>query len=294
MKRLCVILLAAALLSALSACGKTTVPAETEKGNAAPQSAESAVTASAQNPGQTSSGEAPVQADKAEKEASYPFEDADGRVHHLIYLNDELVETEHDAYTYPAEPKGAYYPIAEVLEQFGVECLYDESAGMLKTRLNGQTITCKTDSTDIVVGKTTLGGTAPEIVDGCLFVPSYTFMQLMDAVVDFTSDRSGVTIDTGMKIDKKNSGTDGLSLSEGTAGSLGKVLHTGNAACSCCGGTGRAICTSCYGTGGTTQYIQARDPISGQYTIQSRRAFCSRCGGSGRVACPLCGGSGSR
>jgi len=285
MKRLCVILLAAALLLTLSACGKTAAPAETDKGNAAAPTRE-AEPASAE--------EAPAPADETEKDVSYPFEDEDGRVHHLIYINDALVETEHDAYTYPSEPKGAYYPIAEVLEQLGVECLYDESAGMLKTKLNGQTITCKTDSTDIVVGKTTLGGTAPEIVDGCMFVPSYTFMQLMDAVVDFTSDRSGVTIDTDMEIDKASSGTEGLSLSESTVGNLGEVLYTGNAACSCCGGTGRAICTSCYGTGGTTQYIQARDPVSGQYTIQSSRAFCSRCGGSGRTTCPMCGGSGSR
>lgn len=270
MKKLFVILLAAALLSTLSACGTT-----------APQPAEPAVIA-------------PAQTEETEKEASYPFEDADGRVHHLIYINDALVKTEHDAYTYPAKPKGAYYPIAEVLEQLGVECLYDESSGMLKTRLNGQTITCKTDSTDIVVGKTTLGGTAPEIVDGCMFVPSYTFMQLLDAVVDFTSDRSGVTIDTDMEIDKSSSGIDGLSLSEGAVGSLGGVLYTGNAACSCCGGTGRAICTSCYGTGGTTQYMQVRDPISGQYTVRSSRAFCSRCGGSGQTTCPVCGGSGRR
>jgi len=283
MKRLCTILLTAALLLSLSACGA-----------AVSQPAEPAVIAPTPETGPTSSEGEKAQADEAEKEASYPFEDTDGRVHHLIYINDELVETEHDAYTYPSEPKGAYYPIAEVLEQLGVECLYDESAGMLKTRLNGQTITCKTDSTDILVGKTTLGGTAPEIVDGCLFVPSYTFMQLMDAVVDFTSDRSGVTIDTDMAIDKNSSGIDGLSLSESTVGSLGEVLYTGNAACPCCGGTGRAICTSCYGTGGTTQYRQVKDPISGQYTVQSSRAFCSRCGGSGQATCPMCGGSGRR
>lgn len=283
MKKLCMILLNAALLLALSACGNT-----------ASQPAESTEVTPSQETEPTSSEEAPTQADETEKEVSYPFEDEEGRMHHLIYINDALVETEHDAYTYPAEPKGAYYPIAEVLEQLGVECLYDESVGMLKTRLNGQTITCKTDSTDIVVGKTTLGGTAPEIVDGCLFVPSYTFMQLMDAVVNFTSDRSGVTIDTDLEIDKNSSGIEGLSLSESALGSLGEVLYSGNAACSCCGGTGRAICTSCYGAGGTTQYMQARDPISGQYTIQSSRAFCSRCDGSGRATCPMCGGSGSR
>ena len=73
MKKLFVILLAAALLSTLSACGTT-----------APQPAEPAVIA-------------PAQTEETEKEASYPFEDADGRVHHLIYINDALVKTEHDA-----------------------------------------------------------------------------------------------------------------------------------------------------------------------------------------------------
>ena len=108
MKRLCVILLAAALLSALTACGNTAAPAETGKDTAAPQSAESAVSAPAQETEPASPEEAPAQAEETEKEAAYPFEDADGRVHHRIYINDALVETEHDAYSYPAEPKGAY------------------------------------------------------------------------------------------------------------------------------------------------------------------------------------------
>ncbi len=225
---------------------------------------------------------------------AYPFEDSEGRVHHQIYINGELVETDHDAYTYPDEPKGAYYPIVEILEHLGVECLFDEHLEALTTRINGQVITCKSDNSDIVVGKTTLGGAAPKYIDGCFYVPSYTFMHLLDAVVDFNTDRSGVTINTEKAIDTADSGTAGLSISAEAIPGLGEALYSGAQTCPTCGGTGRAICTSCSGTGGTTQYIQKRDPISGQMTIQSSRGFCSRCGASGRSTCPTCGGTGSR
>lgn len=229
-----------------------------------------------------------------EKEAEYPFEDDDGRIHYQIYINGELTETDHDAYTYPDEPKGAYYPIVEILEHLGVKCLFDEHLEALTTRVNGQVITCKSDSSDIVVGKTTLGGAAPEYIDGCFYVPSYTFMHLLDAVVDFTADRSGVTIKTDTAIDTADSGTAGLSISAEAVPDLGEALYTGAQACSSCGGTGRSICTSCSGTGGRVQYTQKRDPISGQMTIQSSRGFCSCCGASGRTTCPSCGGSGKR
>jgi len=233
-------------------------------------------------------------AEPEEIEVEYPFEDNDGRIHHQIYINGEMAETDHDAFTYPDEPKGAYYPIVEILEHLGVECLFDEHLEALTTQVNGQVITCKSDNSDIVVGKTTLGGTAPEYIDGCFYVPSYTFMHLLDAVVDFTADRSSVTITTDTAINAANSGTAGLSLSAEAVPGLGEALYTGSQACQSCGGTGRSICTSCSGTGGTTQYNQVRDPITGSYTMQSNRAFCSRCGGSGRSTCPTCGGSGSR
>ena len=234
----------------------------------------------------------PAEPEKIEVE--YPFEDNDGRIHHQIYINGEMAETDHDAFTSPDEPKGAYYPIVEILEHLGVECLFDEHLEALTTQVNGQVITCKSDNSDIVVGKTTLGGTAPEYIDGCFYVPSYTFMHLLDAVVDFTADRSSVTITTDTAINAANSGTAGLSLSAEAVPGLGEALYTGSQACPSCGGTGRSICTSCSGTGGTTQYNQVRDPITGSYTMQSNRAFCSRCGGSGRSTCPTCGGSGSR
>lgn len=228
------------------------------------------------------------------REAVYPFTDEEGRTHYQIYINGEMIQTEHDAYTYPDEPDGAYYPIVEILKHFGIECLFDEHMEALTTRVNGQIITCKTDSSDIVIGKYTLGGTSPEYIDGCFYVPSYTFMRLLDAVVDFTSDRSGVTITTETTIDTAASGTAGLSISAETVPDLGKPLYSGAQACPTCGGSGRAICTSCSGTGSSTQYAQVRDPISGQYTIRSNRVFCSHCGGSGRAVCPTCGGTGKR
>ena len=245
-------------------------------------------------PEATSEDTTPEATEMMTKEVSYPFEDDEGRVHHQIYINGELTQTDHDAYTYPDEPKGAYYPIVEILEHLGVECLFDEYLKALTTRVNGQVITCKSDNSEIVVGKSTLGGAAPEYVDGCFYVPSYTFMQLLDAIVDFTADRSGVTIKTDTVIDTADSGTAGLSISAEAVPGLGETHYTGAQACPSCGGTGRSICTSCSGTGGTTQYIQVRDPITGNYTVQNNRAVCSRCGGSGRTVCFTCGGTGSK
>lgn len=285
MKRTMITAMVLLLCLALCACSggqKQNAPSSTLQTDTAPPSVE------------PSSAAAVEPAEPEEKEAEYPFEDNEGRIHHQIYINDELVETDHDAYTYPDEPKGAYYPIVEILEHLGVECLFDEHLEALTTRVNGQVITCKSDSSDIVVGKTTLGGTVPEYIDGCFYVPSYTFMHLLDAVVDFTADRSGVTIKTEAVIDAADSGTEGLSISAEAVPGLGEALYTGAQACPSCGGTGRSLCTSCSGTGGITQYVQVRDPITGNYTIQNSRAVCSRCGGSGRTTCPTCGGTGSR
>ncbi|MEA4920827.1 MAG: hypothetical protein VB078_07895 [Clostridiaceae bacterium] len=281
MKKLYILLLAVFMCASLSGCGEKELQTSDE-GEASSDSI---------------SGD--TQADKAEAEsdeetAAYPFEDEEGRTHYQIYLNGSLIETDHDAYSYPEEPDGAYYPIVEILSQMGVECLFDEQIEALATRVNGQVITCRSDKTDIVIGKTTLGGTAPEYLDGCFYVPSFVFMHIIDAVVDFNSDRSGVTITTDTVIDASKSGTDGLSISSQSVFLLGEPVCTGSEACPTCGGTGRAVCTLCSGTGSSTQYSQTRDPISGQYAIRSTRVFCSRCGGSGRAVCPTCGGTGRK
>jgi len=237
------------------------------------------------------------QSDDALKEAteiSYPYEDGDGRIHHQLFINGDLVTTQHDPYTYLDNPKGTFYPIVEILDALEVECLFNESPATLTTKLNGQIITCRADNTDIVIGKTTLGGTAPEYIDGCFYVPSYTFMHLLDAVVDFTPNRSGVTITTDMVIDHGSSGTAGLSLSSQSVSRLGGALVTGADACPACGGTGKNICTFCSGLGSVTQYSQVYDPLTNQLKMQSSHVLCSRCGGSGRATCAICGGSGRR
>jgi hypothetical protein len=271
------ILSAIALLLCLTLCacsGDQSVAAPSNEPTSAPSQTDAPSQYVEPSPDSDSEPTAPpTPTEPEEKEAEYPFEDNDGRIHHQIYINGELVDTDHDAYTYPDEPKGAYYPIVETLEHLGVECLFDEHLEALTTRVNGQVITCKSDNSDIVVGKTTLGGTAPEYIDGCFYVPSYTFMHLLDA---------------------ENSSINGLSISAEAVPGLGEALYTGAQACHSCGGTGRAICTSCSGTGGQAQYVQVRDPITGSYTMQSNRAVCSRCGGGGRTTCPVCGGTGSR
>lgn len=294
MKRAMLAGLSLILCIALCSCADRQQSGTDAPSSVAPAQSEPVPDKSPVNSEPAQSEAAPNEAEPEAEAVTYPFEDDEGRVHHQIYINGELTETDHDAYTYPDEPKGAYYPIVEMLEHLGVECLFDEHLQTLTTRINGQIITCKRDNSDIVVGKTTLGGTAPEYIDGCFYVPSYTFMQLLDATVDFTSDRSSVTMTTDMVIDPDNSGTEGLSISPEAVTALGKQHYSGAEACPACGGIGESICTACSGTGSVTQFSQSRDPITGQMTIKNARAFCSRCGGSGRTTCSPCGGSGKR
>jgi len=244
--------------------------------------------------GPDNSEPAQSEAETETETVTYPFEDDEGRIHYQIYINSELTETDHDAYTYPDEPNGAYYPIVEILEHLGVECLFDEHLVTLTTKINDQVIICNSDNSDIVVGAATLGGTAPEYIDGCFYVPSYTFMHLLNATVDFTSDRSGVTMTTDTVIDPNTSGTEGLSISPEAVTALGEQHYSGAEACPACGGTGKSFCTACSGTGSVTQFSQSRDPITGQMAILSSHTLCSRCGGSGGTTCSLCGGSGKR
>lgn len=228
------------------------------------------------------------------EQLSYPYVDTDGRTRYQLYINGELLETQNDPYTYASEPDGAYYPIVEVLEYLGVECLFDEHVQTLTTKINGTVITCSTGNKDITVGKKTLGGTAPEYINECFFVPSYAFMELLDAVVDFNSDRSGVTITTDLAIDSATSGIQGLSISTEAANKTGEKLYSGSKACATCGGTGKSFCARCSGTGSVTQYLQNRNPATGQMTITSAKTICTACGGNGRTTCHRCGGSGKR
>lgn len=226
--------------------------------------------------------------------SEYPYVDTDGRNRYQLFINGELTTTQHDPYSYPENPNGVFYPIVEVLSELGVECLFDEEIGILTTKINDKTMLCSVGDEDIKIGNKTLGGTAPEYIDGCIYVPSYTFMELLDAVVDFTSERSGVTLVTNLTINQETSGVIGLSISPETAGKTGEKIYTGNDICVSCGGTGRCLCPVCSGTGTVTQYVQNRNHLTGQLSVISSKSICTACGGSGRRNCIACGGSGKR
>lgn len=285
MKKIFPFILAAVMALSLCSCGGND---SSGPGTSGQSGTSSSAAVSGKNTADASTTEEP----KTEQ-PSYPYVDTEGRTRYRLYINGKLAETQHDPYTYASEPNGAYYPIVEILGQLGVECLFDESIQTLTTKINGTVITCSSGNKDITVGKKTLGGTAPEYVEDCFFVPSYTFMELLNAVVDFNSDRSGATITTDLSIDQSTSGTQGLSISAESAEKIGEKKHTGAEACALCGGTGKSFCTRCSGTGSVTQYMQKRDPITGQMTITNTKTFCSFCSG-GRTVCHGCGGSGKR
>lgn len=270
MKRTPAVILAVILAFSLCSC-------------AAPYSSETNLSSQTEGTQTSAAGtESSVSGETQTEEIAYPYVDTEGRTRYQLYFNGELVETQHDPYTYASEPNGAYYPIVEIFEQLGVECLFDESLQTLTTKVNGTVITCSSGNKDITVGKKTLGGTAPEYIDGCFYVPSFTFMELLDAVVDFNSDRSGVTITTDLEINAADSGTAGLSISADTAGKIGEKLYSGSDACAVCGGTGKCLCARCSGTGSVTQYLQTRNPATGQMTVTNTKATCTACGGSGK------------
>lgn len=148
----------------------------------------------------------------------YPFEDEDGRTRYRLIINGETVDTDNLPFSVSGE-KGAYYPLEDTLAFFDVPCLINESSRAATGRVNGAVFKAQARVPEMTVGKVTLGpGSTPQYIDGCLYVPSYLFMELMDATVDFTSDRSGATLVTDITIDADKSSTDGLKLADHTFG----------------------------------------------------------------------------
>jgi hypothetical protein len=159
-----------------------------------------------------------------ETAALYPYEDEDGRIRHQLMINGELVETEHLPFSLPGE-KGAYYPLEDVLGHFGIRCLVNETSRSATGRVNGVKFTVQARWPKITVGKSTIESiVAPRYVDGCLYVPSFLFMELLDATVDFTADRAAATLVTDAAIDAKSATADGLTLPDHTYGGGGVQL----------------------------------------------------------------------
>ncbi len=148
----------------------------------------------------------------------FPYEDEAGRTRYQLIINGETVDTESLPFSISGE-KGAYYPLKDVLAFFDVPCLISESSRAATGRVNGTVFKAQAQMPEMTVGKLTLGsGSTPQYVDGCLYVPSYLFMELMDATVDFTSDLSGATLVTDITIDVDESTTKGLKLADNTFG----------------------------------------------------------------------------
>ena len=148
----------------------------------------------------------------------FPYVDEAGRTRYRLMINGELVETEHLPFSLPGE-KGAYYPLADVLDYFGVPCLMDENTHYATGRVNGSVFTAQGRLSHMTVGETSLDAeVTPHYIDGCLYVPSFLFMELMGAIVDFTPDRSAVTLDADLSIDTAASTADGLAIPVNTYG----------------------------------------------------------------------------
>lgn len=257
-------------------------------------------------PADTASKPAAVAENKAPQQ-SYPFEDDEGRMRYKLEINGSEVQTENLPFTYPDEPSGGYYPLEDVLSHLGVACLCSEDESMLTTKINGKVLKVTAGVAEMTYGSKMVKGfgtEAPVCIGNCLYVPSFLFMNIFDsAVVDFSSDRSTVTLETNATINLASSGTAGLSVPRaGTSGHVaagggsagGSSGSAGQSICPVCNGTGKSVCTYCGGTGTKIEYQQTYDPVSKSYKQTQKRVMCPRCGGSGQVTCPSCGGTGKK
>ncbi len=160
----------------------------------------------------------------------YPYTDDEGRLRYQLIINGNTVNTEHLPFSIEGE-KGAYYPLEDVLGFFDIPFIVNESSRAATGRVNGSVFKVQAGVPEMTVGKSTLGASvSPQCVDGCLYVPSFLFMELLGATVDFTPDRSGATLETDMDIDPETSTSDGLTLTDNTYGdgSVQLTLEAGN------------------------------------------------------------------
>lgn len=148
----------------------------------------------------------------------FPYTDEEGRLRYQLIINGNTVHTEHLPLSISGE-EGAYYPLEDVLGFFNIPFLIDDSSRAATGRVNGSVFKVQAGSPKMTVGKLTLeSSVSPQCVDGCLYVPSFLFMELLGATVDFTPDRSGATLVTDIAINPKESTLEGLTLADNTFG----------------------------------------------------------------------------
>ena len=149
---------------------------------------------------------------------AYPYSDEEGRMRYQLIINGNTVYTEHLPFSITGE-EGAYYPLEDVLGFFNIPFLINESSRAVTGRVNGSVFKVQANVPKMTVGKTVLNSNvSPRYVNGCLYVPSFLFMELLGATVDFTPDRSGATLVTQMAIDAEKSTLEGLALDDNTFG----------------------------------------------------------------------------
>jgi len=213
MKRIAATILAAIMLLSLGACGS--VKTEEEPNGASIEPSVSLLPSKSVSIGST---------EPTVTTQQYPYEDAEGRMRYQLVINGEVVETENLPFSLSGE-EGAYYPLEDVLHYFGVSCVVSENSRSATGRVNGKVFEVQARLSKIVVENSTINSEAvPQYVGDCLYVPSFLFMELMDATVDFTTDRSGATLITDIVINSEGSTTRGLTLPDNTYGDGGVQL----------------------------------------------------------------------
>jgi len=110
-----------------------------------------------------------------------------------LIINGNVVKTEHLPFSISGE-KGAYFPLVDVLAYFDIH-IYNSRAAT--GRVNDLVFKVQASVPKMTIGQTILESSAsPQYVDGCLYVPSFLFMELLDTTVNFSSDHSGGTLFT--------------------------------------------------------------------------------------------------
>lgn len=195
-------------------------------------------------------------------------------------INGEVIATDNHPFKLGKDGKGAYLPIKDIMNYFGVAVVESNDKTTLATKLNGKIIKVTADQAEMTYGSQSLvaydGSVKPILLDGVLYVPNFLFMQFTDnSIVDFSKDNTCATLTTDLVVDRDASGTAGVTITENTAGG-----SNGN------NSSGTKQCPQCFGIGGYNEstFGWATTPDGTQYaTTIHHWKTCPTCGGSGYI-----------
>lgn len=148
---------------------------------------------------------------------TFPYT-ANGKTWHKLMINGNIVETKNLPFSIEGE-KGAYLPLEDVLNYFGVKCIIHTATKTAAGKVNGIAFQVQARYSTMKIGKKTINSTVtPLYVNGCLYVPNFLFMELLGATVDFSTDLSAATIVSDIKINQATSGTENIKITDNTFG----------------------------------------------------------------------------